>query len=34
MEARLIRRGARLAERNAELRAQPLLERIRRNFFG
>lgn len=34
MEQRLIRRGARLAERSADLRPQPLLERIRRNFFG
>ena len=34
MEQRLIRRGARLAERSADVRPQPLLERIRRNFFG
>ena len=34
MEQRLIRRRARLAERSADLRPQPLLERIRRNFFG
>ena len=34
MEQRLTRRGARLAERSADVRPQPLLERIRRNFFG
>ena len=34
MEQRLIRREARLAELDAESRPQPLLERIRRNFFG
>ena len=34
MEQRLVRRGARLAELRTEQRPQPLLERIRRNFFG
>lgn len=34
MQKRLTRRGARLAELSAEPRPQPLLERIRRNFFG
>jgi CRP-like cAMP-binding protein len=34
MEQRLIRRDVRLAERSADVRPQPLLERIRRNFFG
>lgn len=34
MQKRLLRRGARLAELSAEPRPQPLLERIRRNFFG
>jgi CRP-like cAMP-binding protein len=34
MEERLARRRARLADLDAESQSQPLIERIRRNFFG
>ncbi len=34
MEERLVRRRTRMAELDDKSRAQPLLERIRRNFFG